>query len=702
MVVPAGGTAREYGPAMTLRRQGEELLGRLTGNPHARFRTGQWEAIEQLVESRGRALVVQRTGWGKSGVYFIATRLLRDAGAGPTLLVSPLLALMRNQLDMAARVGVVADTINSTNSELWDDIEDRIRSGRSDIVLISPERLNNARFVEEVLPHIASRVGLLVVDEAHCISDWGHDFRPDYRRIARVIKLLPATVPVLCTTATANDRVIDDIKEQLGEGLEVIRGPLHRSSLELAVVDLPDPAARLCWLSDVIPTLAGSGIVYCLTVDDTDRVARWLTGRGISAAAYSGQAQHEDRLAAEEALLANDVKVVVATSALGMGFDKPDLSFVIHYQSPGSPIAYYQQVGRAGRGLDQATAVLLRGHEDTEIQDYFIKTAFPEKEQAEAVVTLLARAASPVSLQTIEAGVNIRRGRLESMLKILEVEGVVERVGVRWQRTVRPWSYPEERVEKVTASRRAEQAAMNDYAFTRECRMTFLLRMLDDPDARPCGRCDNCSGRRLDRHIHPGAIVEAGRFLRSERFDLEPRLRWPAGLDGVGGTIEIDRRLQPGKILAAYGDHGWGDLVRRGKYTDHVFSDDLVAASVRLIHSWRPEPQPRWLTFVPSTTSGEIVASFAARLAEALHLEFRDVIVRVRPGRPQKAMENSSQQARNVYGAFEVRGAMLSTPVLLVDDVVDSRWTLTVIASLLREAGSGPVFPFALAKATSR
>src|SRR5437763_14935908 len=445
------------------REDAQALLGQLTGDPAAAFRPGQLEAIERLVEQRGRVLVVQRTGWGKSAVYFIATRLLRDQGAGPTVLVSPLLALMRNQIQMAERAGVRAVTINSANREEWDEIERRVRAGDVDILLISPERLNNMRFRQDVLPDLVKTVGLLVVDEAHCISAGGHDFRPDYRRIARVLDLLPPGVPVLCTTATANDRVVGDIVDQLGAGLEVIRGSLDRESLELAAVDLPQPAERLAWLATVLPDLPGSGIVYCLTVADSKRVAGWLRSRGIEAVAYSGESEHEDRIVFEEALLGNKVKVVVATSALGMGFDKPDLGFVVHFQSPGSPIAYYQQVGRAGRAVAHAVGVVLRGHEDVDIQDWFIRTAFPPKPEAEAVIGLLAERAEPVTIGEIERSVNARRSRIEAMLKVLDAEGAVERAERGWRRTLQPWTYDLARVDGVTALRRAEQAAMDEY-----------------------------------------------------------------------------------------------------------------------------------------------------------------------------------------------------------------------------------------------
>src|SRR3954447_23490055 len=475
----------------------DELL-RLLAGPDATFREHQREVIEDLVAERRRVLCVQRTGWGKSAVYFIATKLLREAGEGPTLLISPLLALMRNQIEAAERLGLRAHTINSTNRDDWDAVRDMLDRDEVDLLLISPERLNNRRFRESMLPLFAERVGLLVVDEAHCLADWGHAFRPDYRRIREALERLRPDAAVLCTTATANDRVVADVEEQLGGAAHSYRGELARSSLRLEVVSLPSQAERLAWLARWVPEMPGSGIVYCLTKRDTEAVAEWLKGRGVSAVAYSGETDDAARVEAERLLLANEVKAVVATSALGMGYDKPDLGFVVHYQAPSSAIAYYQQVGRAGRALEEAHAVLLRGLEDRDIQDYLIATAFPPREKAEAVVEMIANAERPVKLGDLAAAVNLGQGRISAMLKVLDVEGAVVQDGSGWVRTDEPWVYDERRYDQVTALRRREQDAMERYGHEDgACLMRTLQAELDDPRAEDCGRCAACAGRRF-------------------------------------------------------------------------------------------------------------------------------------------------------------------------------------------------------------
>ena len=675
-----------------------EMLG-----PDASFRPGQLEAIEAVARDRGRVLLVQRTGWGKSAVYFIATKLLREQGAGPTLLVSPLLALMRNQIEMATRIGVRAETINSTNPDEFEPIVQRLADDQIDLLLVSPERFANERFRDEMLSVIARTVGLLVVDEAHCISDWGHDFRPDYRRIVRVLEALPADVPVLCTTATANDRVIADITDQLGSSLRTYRGTLDRESLALAVADVPSQAERMAWLAETIPRLDGSGIVYVLTIADGERVAAFLRRQGIEAEAYSGATDNDDRIRLEQALLANELKVLVATSALGMGFDKPDLGFVIHYQSPGSPIAYYQQVGRAGRALDHAPAVLLCGVEDREIQDYFIETAFPPQEQAEAIVSLVAGADGPMSLNELMAAVNVRRGRLESMLKVLEVEGAVARERGGYVRTADAWTYPTERIEHITALRRHEQEAMRRYAHHDGCLMEFLRHELDDPGAEPCGRCMWCTGTPLVVDPPQALRVAAREHLRGFDLFVEPRKQWPSGLAAFGlpkGRIAEEERPLVGRALSVMGDGGWGRLVATGRFEDEYFADELVTASAALIRErWGPDPAPTWVTCVPSMTRPDLVPAFAKRLAEALDLPFHEVVRKVAENQPQAAMQNSAQQVRNVWEAFEVTGDVPDGPVLLVDDLADSKWTLTVVARALLLAGSGPVHPFVLATA---
>lgn len=682
--------------ALTLLRVG-------SGRPSAVFRDGQEDAIRQVVQGHSRLLVVQKTGWGKSFVYFIATWLLRNAGGGPALLVSPLLSLMRNQLAAAERMGLRAATIHSDNQGEWDAVEAQLRDNAIDILLISPERLANERFVDNVLAQVAGRLSLLVVDEAHCISDWGHDFRPHYRRLERIIRTLPQNLRVLATTATANDRVMADLQAVLGANLPVLRGDLHRPSVTLQTIQLPDQAQRLAWLAQYLPQLKGCGIVYTLTVRDADTVSSWLQSKGINAPSYTGQSEGREEL--EQALLDNQVKALVATTALGMGFDKPDLAFVVHYQCPGSVVAYYQQVGRAGRALDKAYGVLLSGKEETDIGDFFIDHAFPTQGEVGQVLQALGAHLEGLSVPELMTHVNASKWRIEKALDLLSLEfpAPFVKAGSKWRltaATLAPIFW--ERAKRLTALRNDEQAQMQKYVRLRSGHMQFLIEALDgDPS-----HVTSPSLPPLPIAVDDGLLHEAIAFLQRTSVPIGPRKRWADGglpRYAIKGNIPPALQAHPGKALCIWGDAGWGERVKRGKYQQGRFDDDLVIACVGLVKSWAPLPPPTWVTCVPSLSRPKLVPDFAARLAQKLGLQFVPVIEQTEDRAEQKTMANSAQQARNVDGSLTIssqfNGKLPSGPVLLIDDMVDSRWTLTIAAWLLRSHGSGPVWPLALAQA---
>jgi ATP-dependent DNA helicase RecQ len=673
-----------------------DALRTLTGRTDAQFHPDQREAIEALVVSRGRVLLVQRTGWGKSAVYFLATHLLRQQGLGPTLLVSPLLALIRNQIEAASRLGLRTMSVNSSSATTVDELRRAVEADQVDLVLISPERLANPEFGDKVMPIIGRRPGLMVIDEAHCISDWGHDFRPDYRRLSQVITGLGQGIPVLACTATANDRVVADVADQLGVVEFVVRGPLRRDGLALHVVDIPSAAQRLAWLHTVLPSLAGTGIVYCLTVRDVERVTDWLKLHDHDVVSYTGQSDDDDRLDIEDKLKHNEVKAVVATSALGMGYDKPDLGFVIHFQAPGSPVAYYQQVGRAGRQLDHSVGVLLRGAEDRDIQDWFIATAFPAENEVDEVLDVFAHAMGPVTLSSVLHDVNMKRGDVELVLKQLTVEGVLRRQsGNTYERTLKPWSYPAARVAAVTAARRREQEQMDGYGDSGECRMGFLTALLDDPNTDACGVCDVCSGQRFQANLDPQVVEEAQRFLRHGFVLIEPRK-----VRG-GHRLPEELQLEHGRALCVWNEEGWGKLVVNGKHEGR-FDDRLVEAFAAMLKDWSPEPAAQWLTFVPSLRRPGLIADFAARLGRRLRLRVLPLIAKVHETPPQKQQRNGPHQELNIRGAFALTATPPSSPGILLDDLVDSRWTMTEIGLLLREHGAGPMYPVALGSLQGR
>ncbi|GAA6527215.1 DEAD/DEAH box helicase [Intrasporangium sp. DVR] len=716
-----------------LRERATVALRRLVGRDDADFRDGQFEAIEALVGGHSRVLVVQRTGWGKSAVYFVATALRRNEGAGPTVIVSPLLALMRDQIAAAERAGIHAVTLNSTNADEWAAVSASLARGEVDVLLVSPERLNNPRFREEQLPGLAETCGLLVVDEAHCISDWGHDFRPDYRRIRDLLTTLPASTPVLATTATANARVVTDVVEQLsagvggagtGPGVEVgsprdvltLRGPLARASLRLGVMPLAAPEQRLAWLIAHLGDLAGSGIVYALTVSAAEDVATALRDAGHDVAAYTGRTEPAERVRLEEALRDNRLKALVATSALGMGFDKPDLGFVLHLGAPSSPVAYYQQVGRAGRATERADVLLMPGPEDKDIWRYFASASMPRQDQADSVLRALGDSRGPLSTVALESIVDVRRTRLELLLKVLDVDGAVQRVQGGWVATGEPWSYDAERYQRVSEARNREQQLMVDYERTEGCRMSFLQRCLDDDTAQDCGRCDRCSEPWFAVDIPEAAVLTARSRLEQPGVVLEPRVQWPPGMDRLGvqvkGRIAAEVAMAEGRAVARLTDLGWGqrlrELLRAGAGPDAAPSDrpvppEVLRAVVEVLRAWSWAERPAAIVSVPSRRREQLVTSLATGLGELGRLPYLGALDLVDGGPVGEPGGNSAFRLANLWGRFAVgvdlhdRLRGIPGPVLLVDDVADSRWTLTVAAALLREAGAPAVLPLVLA-----
>jgi ATP-dependent DNA helicase RecQ len=689
-----------------IRTEAERHLRTLVGREDARLLDDQWAAIEALVVDRRRALVVQRTGWGKSAVYFVATLLLRAEGSGPTVIVSPLLALMRNQIAAAERAGIRAVTINSTNVEQWQEIQTAVNAGEIDVLLVSPERLNNPGFRDEVLPRLAATCGLLVVDEAHCISDWGHDFRPDYRRIRTLLADLPAGIPVLATTATANARVSADVAEQLAtaDGSSdalVLRGSLDRESLRLGVLRLPTPEERLAWLADHLAEQPGSGIVYCLTVAATQQVADYLRARGHDVAAYSGQTESTERLGLEDALATGRIKSLVATSALGMGFDAT-LGFVVNLGAPQSPVAYYQQVGRAGRGTDNASVVLLPQQEDKDIWAYFASLAFPREDQVRHTLRVLAEEgmASTAALETL---VDLGRNRLEQMLKVLDVDGAVRRVRGGWEATGQDWSYDADRYERVTEARKREQRAMLDYLDTTRCRMWFLRDQLDDPDVDEttrCGRCDTCGGLELSTAVSDGAVDEARTRLARPGVVVEPRAMWPTALANLGLDLRgrIGEGAEPGRAVARLTDLGHGQALRSlfaEPPTDQRVPESLVRAVIEVLHDWQPHVDG--IVVVDSATRPTLTADLADGLTRFLKKPLVGRWAIADPGvEPGQGAMNSAQRVAAVTRRFRLEGEIPTGPVLLVDDRVVTGWTLTLAAKALREAGATAVLPMVL------
>lgn len=669
--------------------------------PGARLRDDQRTAVAALVEPGSRVLVVQATGWGKSAVYWCATALHRAAGRGPTLVVSPLLSLMRDQVAAAAKAGLRAATINSSNVGDWSAIEADLAADALDVVLVSPERLANPGFGARVLQHLAGRLGVLVIDEAHAVSDWGHDFRPDYRRVSDVLQQLNPDTPVLATTATANERVTDDVAAQLGQATLVLRGPLARSSLELAVVDRLSPIQRYAWVVDHLPRLAGSGIVYVLTVADAERLAqavRVVHGDAVSVAAYTGQLDSEVRHRLEDDLQANRVKALIATSALGMGYDKPDLGFVVHVGSPPSPVSYYQQVGRAGRAIDHASVVLLPSPADEGVWDYFATATIPVEAEVQRLLAALEASVAPASVPQLEAETGLRRTKVELYLKQLAVAGVTERVADGWLATGQPWVFDAEHYDGVLAVRRREAAIMRAYTRGERCLMQLLQESLDDPTAAPCGRCSVCRNT-LPVPLEPEPRTETVRTvatgLRGTAQQLDPRKMWPGGEFGARGRIPQGLMAEVGRVLVHADAPEWADTLAGAAAGEAAAVHELAHGCVGVLSRWRTDWPARPEVAVALDTGGYpgLAAEVVGHLARVGRLASASVEVAPGPA-PDPDVPSDREaaywrEALSVPEASEVEGKV----ALLVVDATRSQWPVTVAAAKLREAGAAMVLP---------
>lgn len=613
----------------------DELLQELKNayGEAAEFRAGQENTIREVLNGK-RSLVVQKTGWGKSLVYFLATKILRKRTKGITLIISPLLALMNNQIVSAKKLGLNVGTINSENTDNWEIIIERMKNNQLDALIISPERLANDDFKRLISTGVL-QIALFVVDEAHCISDWGHDFRPDYRRIVDIIRVFPSNIPILATTATANDRVIEDIKKQLGEDIAVSRGSLMRKSLALQIIKLKTKEERLAWIADHIGELPGTGIIYCLTVNDCQLVHKWLCTNGISARCYYADIKGDGTESKEDIVslfMSDQIKVLVATVAFGMGFDKPNIGFVIHFQKPGNIVAYYQQIGRAGRGIANALAILLSGEEDNQIINYFIESAFPTENLMEDIVKEIRKnSESGLKQSDLEKVINMNPTKIKACIKYLMVEGAIYKEGLFYYPAARLWKPDMEKSRRITEIRKQELAQINDFT----------------------------------------------------------------------NTIAKEFLCETGKVLSNYGDAGWGRLVIQGKYNDKYFDDQLVDAAAELLVSFVEEHNIQWVTSIPSIRRPALVSGFAVRLAERLHLKYIEALEKVQDTICQKKLHTSFLQHKNAEESFEVK-QVLGENVLLIDDMVDSRWTFTVCGYKLRKHGCGKVFPFALANSAGR
>ena len=688
----------------------QELFSRATAilknlyGENARFRPGQYEAIERTIKEK-RLLVVQKTGWGKSLVYFICTKLLREEGAGVTLVISPLLALMDNQLSAARKMGLNCAALNSTTANERELILMGMEANTYDLVLATPESLMNKKF-RQYLPDI--RIGLLVIDEAHCISDWGHDFRLEYNKIYRVIEQLQPNVPVLATTATANNHVIEDLQNQMGKP-KVSRGHLMRDNLSIQILPLSDKESRYAWILDNIGLLPGTGIIYCLSRKDCTWLSDFLCENGISAEPYfSGDGEQEKQ--SQETLkrfLNDEIKVIVSTIKLGMGFDKGNVAFVIHFQCPKNVIAYYQQIGRAGRNISFARTFLMLGGEDYRIHKGFIENAFPSEPEMKRIRQCITDCPGVCTVNKICAAIDISKKKILKVLDFLEDEGLIEKEWhsstsgkpyAVYKSTAAPFVYRGEHYEEIKQIRYRELEQMQTIAGTSECLSRTVVSCLDDIEDHDCGICSNCEPKgRFPVTVSAVSKRRAIDFLENLTIPIDPWNYWPRN-NLVADTKNYYPNLQ-GIALSKYNE-GLGKLVRDGKYSTQKFDDQLVRKGARVLKKYIKEHDLCCVTAVPSLNTN-VVPDYAKRLADACGLPYVDLLRKTNRSH-QKDLNNTAHQFVNAYKSFEsISSASIPSGVILVDDMVDSGLTLAVCGARLGQAGCERVFPLALADAGS-
>ncbi|TDL96622.1 RecQ family ATP-dependent DNA helicase [Macrococcus carouselicus] len=683
----------------TIQKRAIQILKETYGES-SEFREGQLEAITAVV-NRQKTLVIQKTGWGKSIVYFIATKILRARGAGPTIIISPLLALMHNQIEAAGRLGLNVVTINSNNRDDWESIYDAFNE--VDAIIVSPEKLSNTAFIDKL--GTVTDIEMIVVDEAHSISDWGHDFRPDYQRIVYLLKSFPDHIAILGTTATANDRVIQDIKDQLGDELQVFRGDLIRDNISIQVNPAQSKVERLAFITDALtrhPFLSKQqGIIYCLTKKECDSVADFLTRNDISAVAYYSGVQNESGEDISEAIL-NDfhtgqMRVIVSTVKLGMGYDKSDIGFVIHFQLPQNLIAYYQQMGRAGRDGSAALAILLHGDEDEEIIKSFIESANKDPELLQQILEVIGASRDGLKRNEILQHFNLNVTKLASVLKYLYVHNYIYME--KSQYYVHPNHHfdaaKNAQIQKqLNETRLAELDNLKAFVNYDGCYMKFIADELDAPDTKEqCGICAHCRNRQFITLAEDNPYLEQAKDYKNKLHGvITPRKRWSNNkkIDDAlvfepGWTYTVDPYSPIGKRFMLERDQGH-------------FSDKTVTTVSNFVKEHIEANQIEVIVGVPSLRRPKLVSELARKMAEVKGISYIEALEKTAKGAPQRDMHNSMMQEQNARAYLHVTNveAIKDKNVLLLDDLVDSRWTMTVAASLLLEQGAAHVYPFAL------
>ncbi len=665
---------------------------------NASFREGQYEAIEATL-SHKRTLVVQKTGWGKSLIYFVCSKILKAQNKGLTIIISPLLTLMENQIEQATQFNLKCEQLNSSTYERHEEILNGMANNQYDLIFATPETLCKTNIITS-LSSGSINIALIVVDEAHCISDWGHDFRLEYTKIKDIITTLPESTHILATTATANNIVINDINEQFGGDTFISRGSLTRKSLNIQTSVFNDDYEKYAFILQHIQSIPGTGIIYCLTKNDCESLSEFLNMHNISARPFYSGLNNDFNNETLSLFKENKIKAIVATIKLAMGFDKGDVSFVINYDIPKNITLCYQEIGRAGRNIDNAYIIILFSNRDIKINNFFIEQAFPTEEDSLDVYNCVKNN-NGITKRAIQSLVNIQSGKINKSIDFLEHDGFIYKDNNKYYTAPKTYFYNKEHYNAITKQRYEDLENMKNIINVKTCLSKYIVNKLDDTTAQNCGKCTNCRQKLLfSTNLNEQALREAHNFIDNKYIVIEPRKMW---LDGQSNK-KIPLINEIGFALTKYNNSFYGDLVKQGKYGDlKGFSDKLLNKVCDVIPKLFAKQKILYITAVPSKNS-TLVEDFTKQVAEKLHLKYIKILEKI-TNTHQKDQQNSSYQCSHARSSFKIIDNIQhphNYNIILLDDMKDSGWTLTVCGYLLREYGFEKVFPFALADSSNK
>jgi len=662
------------------RKEAEQLLKR-TFN-FSNFYDEQWLTIEKILNGE-RVLLIERTGYGKSLCFQFPATIF----PGTTVIFSPLIALMRDQVKKLTTLGIPAKCVNSeqTPEENSQTIKEAIQ-GTVKILYIAPERQENNEWIDATRQ---MNLSMVVVDEAHCISVWGHDFRPAFKRIVNLVNLLPKGLPVLATTATATKRVEQDIARQIGNNITIIRGNLMRENLHLFVIKVSSEDEKLIWLGKNLNQIRGSGIIYTGTRVETETYSKWFEYLNISCTGYNAGLDGTSRIEIENGFMTNKWKCIISTNALGMGIDKPDIRFIIHTQFPQSPIHYYQEIGRAGRDGKPSFIILLYNPKDRDLPEAFIEGGRPPLKKYEKVIN--AAKQELLGEKELMKKTNLKQNQIRVIKADLIEQGIIREVMIGKNKKYEfvPNSKPldPKTFEELRDAKLNDLDKMIEYAETGGSRMKFLCDYLGDNASHSFSNCDNTGLTK----IVPSVSSEWTDKLREFRENYFPELQAESkNSNNVNGVA-----------ASYYGDSNVGAAIHRSKYENGGdFPDFLLRLFLKAYRKKFGQEKFDLIVYVPPTVSGELVKNFAIRVSEVLQIPISHGLIKSKATREQKIFENTILKADNVIDAFtfDNPNQLSGKRILLIDDIFDSGATIKEVGKLLTKFGAIKIAPVVIAK----